>query len=357
MSTKSFVGDLGGKVRAVVDRLSLSYRHLFGVLGLVLLAVLPFGIGVLDLLKMITVLYFVMFIISWDFVSGYTDQVSFGHTFFFATGGYTSALLNIELGISPVIGIAIGVVLAAVGGLLFSVPALRIEGHYLALFTLLPPLILLQVFQLNSDLFGGRRGLQGAELLVEMGDFNATAMANYYVAFALFLVIFTIAFVITRSDTGAIFKGIREDKLAVSASGHSPAKFKTFAMVVSAAIGGLAGAMFVHTPVGSASPTQLLDLIVMIDILLAAIIGGIGTIVGPTIGGFIFWWLKDFASDIEYTIPVINAPFARFDILVFYLITLLILLFIPEGILKKVIELGRGILDRRGGGQQGLDAE
>lgn len=357
MSTKSFVGNLGGKVRGVVARFSLSYRHVFGALGLVLLAVLPFGIGVLDLLKMITVLYFVMFIISWDFVSGYTDLVSFGHTFFFATGGYTSALLNIEFGISPLIGIPVGVVLAAFGGLLFSIPALRIEGHYLALFTLLPPLILLQIFQLNSDIFGGRRGLQGAELLVEMGDFNATAMANYYLAFALFLVIFTVAYVITRSDTGAIFKGIREDKLAVSASGHSPAKFKTFAMVVSAAIGGLAGAMFVHTPVGSASPTQLLDLIVMIDILLAAIIGGIGTIVGPAIGGFVFWWVKDFASDIEYTIPVLNAPFARFDVLVFYLITLSILLFIPEGILKKILDIGRSIVDRGSGKTRGADAD
>jgi branched-chain amino acid transport system permease protein len=341
--TSASAADLGivGTIKS-----NISPRHYAGVLAVLALASVPFYVDALTILNMTSAFYFVMFVISWDFVSGYTDQVSFGHTFFFAIGGYTSVLLNLEMGIPPAVGIVIAIVVTSFAGILYALPALRIEGHTLALFTLMPPLILGQLFIMYSEWFGGTRGLPSPELLVQMDDFLMTAVVNYYLALVVLLGIFSICFIITRSDTGRIFKAIREDKEAVSASGLNPAKFKIFAMVFSAALAGFAGAMFAHSPIGSATPGQLLELSIIIDILLAAILGGVGTIIGPTVGGFLFWWVRQITSNLEWTIPILDMPFGRIDLVVFYVVTLGILLYVPRGFLPVLMEKGQSAWNR-----------
>jgi branched-chain amino acid transport system permease protein len=263
-------------------------RYYVGLLFFVGLALLPLGLETLDVLRMVGAFFFVTFVISWDFVSGYTGMVSFGHTLFFALGGYTTGILTLTYGIDPFVGILAGILVAAFAGALVGIPSLRIKGHYLALFTLLPPLILLRVFQLFREQTGGRQGLADPANLVELSDITATAYANYYLAFAVFIFVFLLAFLITRSDTGEIFTAIKENEDAVSSVGINPNKYKLFAFTLSAALGGLAGAVFVHTPAGSPSPTQLLALIVMIEVLISAIFGGFGTITGAMVGGFFF---------------------------------------------------------------------
>ena len=116
--------------------------------------------------------YFGMFAMSWDTVSGYTGEISFGHALFFAVGGYTSTLLNLGYGISPALSIPAGVVLAAVAGVLIGVPALRVRGPYLSLITLVAPLILLQVFVIFGNIFGGELGLSAPTGLVDAADFD-----------------------------------------------------------------------------------------------------------------------------------------------------------------------------------------
>lgn len=328
-------------IRTIIS--AVSPRHYIGLLVALLLLAAPMYLGTLTLLNMMSAFYFIMFVISWDFVSGYTDQVSFGHTFFFAVGGYTSVILNLEMGLPPVVGVTIAILVTSVAGVLFALPALRIEGHTLALFTLMPPLILSQLFIMFSGIFGGTRGLPTPDLLLQMGNFAQTALWNYYLALVVLFVIFAVAFIITRSDTGRIFKAIREDKDAVSASGLDPSKFKIFAMVFSAALAGLAGAMFAHSPVGSATPGQLLQLSIIIDILLAAILGGVGTIVGPAVGGFLFWWARQITGNIDWSIPVLELPFSRVDLMVFYIITLGILLYVPRGIFPVLMDNGRAV--------------
>jgi branched-chain amino acid transport system permease protein len=346
MATESKSSTKQGTISTIVGSISPSPRHYVGLLAALGLVAAPSYLDTLTLLNMISALYFVMFVISWDFVSGYTDQVSFGHTFFFAIGGYTSVLLNLEMGLSPAVGIVVAVLLTSATGLLYALPALRIDGHTLALFTLMPPLILGQLFIMYSEWFGGSRGLPSPDLLLQMNDLVTTVFWNYYLALGALFVIFAVSFIITRSDTGRIFKAIREDKESVSASGLNPAKFKIFAMMFSAALAGLAGALFAHSPVGSATPGQLLELTIIIDILLASILGGVGTIIGPTVGGFLFWWVRQITSNLEWTIPVLDMPFSRVDLVVFYVITLGILLYIPRGIFPVMLDTGRSLWER-----------
>lgn len=329
---------------------SIPLRYLLGIVFFIGLALLPFQLGILDILQMTAAFYFVMFVISWDFVSGYTGQVSFGHTLFFAAGGYTTTILNIEHGLDPVLGIPLGVLVAGLAGFLLGVPGLRLEGHYLALFTLLPPLILLRVFKLRRDIFGGVKGLPNAEPLLDAGSFAAAAESHYYLSLALLMFIFGLAWVITRSDTGTIFTAIKESEDAVQSAGINPNKFKLYAFTLSAMMGGLAGAVFVHTPAGSASPTQLLELVVMIEILLASILGGFGTITGGLVGGFIIYWGMDWFEQLDWMVPVLEIPATRIDTLLFFGLLLVVLMFLSEGLLPWALRQGRrGLSVVRGG--------
>ena len=233
-------------------------RYVLGLLGIVAFALLPFvGISTTQLLVVTGAFYFGMFAMSWDTVSGYTGEISFGHALFFAVGGYTSTLLNLGYGVSPALSIPAGVVLAAVAGVLIGVPALRVRGPYLSLITLVAPLILLQVFVIFGDIFGGELGLSAPTGLVDAADFGLVVFANYYIGLGLFLAIMGLLFVVTRSDVGSVLTAVREDEDAVAAAGLNVAKFKLFAFVLSAAVGGLAGAVFVHTPIRqpAAEPT------------------------------------------------------------------------------------------------------
>ncbi|WP_137283758.1 branched-chain amino acid ABC transporter permease [Halorussus salinisoli] len=327
--------------RDLLDPTSLALRHQLGVLGLVALGLLPLGLGPLMVLKLTGALYFAMFAMSWDVVSGYTGQISFGHGLFFAVGGYSSALLNLNWGVEPTIAVVVGMVLAALAGIVVGVPALRLEGPYLSLVTLVAPLILLQVFIVFSDTFGGELGLSSPEALLSFESFETAITANYYLALGLFAFVLLVLLAVTRSDAGAVFTAIREDEDAVAAAGLNPAKFKVFAFVLSAAVGGLAGAAFVHTPVGNPQPSQLLVLTVSIEVIIASVLGGMGTIVGPAVGGLFYFMLRDYLGGLAWTVPVFDVPVSELDLLLFSMVTLALLFFLPGGIVRWTIRNGR----------------
>jgi branched-chain amino acid transport system permease protein len=334
----------------------LAPRYLLGVLGVVALAALPFvGISTTQLLVLIGAFYFGMFTMSWDAVSGYTGEISFGHALFFAVGGYTSTLLNLGFGVSPALSIPAGVLLAALAGVLIGVPALRVEGPYLSLITLVSPLILLQIFIIYSDIFGGELGLSSPAALVTADEFSLAVTANYYIALGLFLAILLLLFAITRSNIGSVLTAIREDEDAVAAAGLNVAKFKVFAFVLSAAIGGLAGAMFVHTPVGSPRPSQLLALLVSIEVLIAAILGGMGTIVGAGLGGVFFYFANELLSQQNWAIPLIGVGVNEASLLIFALVTMAVIYVLPQGVFPWAMDAGRRLLGRVRGNQVATD--
>jgi len=318
---------------ATVWRTPLRYH--FAVLVLFALVLRPHTgrMETTSLLGWIAAFYFVMFVISWDFVVGYTGQVSFGHTLFFAAGGYTTALLNLNLGVDPPIGIAIGTAVATLAGLLYAIPALRLEGHYLALFTLLPPLILIRLFTVFREHTGGTAGLPNPDPILDIGDFATNALAHYYFALTLLVAIFLLAWVVTRSSTGQILTAIRESEDAVQSAGFNPATFKMYSMLLSAGIGGFSGAVFVHTPVGSASPSQLLELTLMLEILLASILGGFGTITGAVVGGFFIYWGIELTRQSEAIIPLLDIPVADVNMLLFFLTLLVLVYVLSDGML------------------------
>mgnify|MGYP005847511197 CR=1 FL=1 len=351
-------------IRERLDPRTMPLRQQLGIvaflgLGSIPLVVLGGGIGsTTQLFTLMTAMYIAMFAMSWDAVSGYTGEISFGHAMFFAAGGYTSGILNLELGLSPYVAIPFGVVAAAILGLLIGIPALRLHGPYLSLITLVVPLVMLQIFVIRADIFGGEIGISNPDNLFQGGSvdlastalgvtsFEAQLFLNFYATFALFAFILGLLLLVTRSDAGQVFTAIREDINAVESVGINPAKFKIFAFVLSGAVGGLAGAVFVHTMVGQPQPSQLLDLVVSIEVIIATIIGGMGTITGAAIGGLFFYLAIDFLSGIDTVVPILDHTVGGMDFLIFTVIALALLFYVPEGMLRWGIIKGRKLQNR-----------
>jgi branched-chain amino acid transport system permease protein len=165
-------------------------------------------------------------------------------------------------------------------------------------------------------------------------------MAFYYIAFGLFVFVLTVLLIVTRTDAGSIFTAIREDEDTVAAAGLNPAKFKIMAFVLSAAVGGLAGAVIVHTPSGNPSPTTLLSLTVNVEVIIAAILGGMGTIVGAAVGGVLLVLIREQLAGVDVVVPLLDTPVSDMDFLLFAVVTLVLIFALPGGVLRWAVGVG-----------------
>jgi branched-chain amino acid transport system permease protein len=318
-----------------------------GIIFVGLLLMAPqVGLTTVNQLTVIAALYFAIFAMSWDTVSGYTGQFSFGHSFLFAVGGYTSGLLNLGHGVDPAVAIMVAMGLTIVAGFIFGAPALRLSGPYFAVVTFLLPLVLLQIFVLQKDIFGGNLGLGNPDPLVTASGFTASVMLNYYLAVVAFLLVLIVLLAVTRSNAGLVFMAIREDEVTVAASGINPTKFKLFSFGLSAAVAGLGGALYVHSPIGQPQVSQLLAVTVSINVLLASLLGGTGTITGAAGGGIVYYLLNDLIRGIGWVIPILDINIGQFSLVIFSIVVLLLVFFMPDGIFPWVTRRMRGLLGR-----------
>ena len=370
-----------GDLLAGLHPRNLALRQQIGLLGIIGLTALPVALFPLQLAPFIGIVFLMIFAMSWDVVSGYTGQLSFGHAFFFAVGGYTSAILNVQHGMHPFVSIPVAMVVTAIAGIVIGLPALRLRGSYLSLVTLIVPLILAKLFILwNDELvlsilgvtiplvpegFGGRSGLNSppqvlfapsTNAVVTVESFRMQVLTNYYLALGLFVLILAVLLVITRSSTGDIFEAIREDEDTVAAVGLSPTKFKLFAFVLSGVIGGLAGAVFVHSMAGYPQPAAILNLQLSITVIVVTILGGVGTIVGAAVGALFYGVSANFLSGLELTVPILNQSISNLRPVPLMTIAVLIGIYVPNGLVPGSIRAGRQLLARLRGEDHDADS-
>jgi len=279
-----------------------------GILALPLFIKDPYVLRVVALASILAV-----FAASWDLLSGFAGQVNLGHALFFGVAAYTSALLNLKLGLTPWLSIPAGALAAVVSGLLVGVPCLRLRGPYLALATLAFPIMLTGLIFGFPSFFGGELGVSG---LTRLGQ---TRVREYYLAFSAMLVLVFVMWKITDSKLGIIFHAIREDEVAVRTSGINTTRYKLLAFSLSGLFAGLAGGMYAHF-LRIAGPT-LLTVFFSFQAIIWTIFGGVATIYGPVVGVFILYP----ALEILRVVPEVR-------MLGFALMVLLLLRFMPEGV-------------------------
>lgn len=228
---------------------------------------------------------------------GYTGQISLGHAGFFAIGAYTQALLVMKTGVPFLVALPAAGIVAALFGLLLGLPALRLEGPYLAIATLGFGVAVTQVIG-RLEFLGGRMGLavpatgftnwlQGLmrDYLPDGKAADAPFYSMYLVIVPLTVLLTVVAVNLMRSRVGRAFVAIRDSEIAAETMGVNLTRYKTAAFAVSAFYTGIAGALYTHA-LGFINPESF-DLRLSITFLAMVVVGGLGSILGSHLGAIL----------------------------------------------------------------------
>ena len=259
---------------------------------------------------------------SWDLLSGYTGQISFGHAGFFALGAYAAAASTKHADVSPWLGLLVGATIAAAVGLLTGFPALRLRGHYLALVTLGLAEIIRLVATNWLALTGGPFGIHDFRSFPGLPDGAlAHRQAMYLVVVAIVVVSVAIMYqVCERTSAGQAFRAIREDEVLAQTLGIDTTRYKLLAFALSSGFAGLAGGLYayyvqlVSPVVASAATTSL--------VIGMVVFGGLGTLWGPVLGALLLYGLYE---GLRFVGVVYNLVAVGFVIMVF-------VIFFPRGL-------------------------
>ena len=269
--------------------------------------------------------------IGLNLLSGYTNQLSFGHAGFLAVGAYTAAIVGTRWPGAPVVAPLLAAVLVtAAVGLALGIPCLRLEGLYLAMATLAFGFVVVEAI-LNLDwLTRGNDGLR-----VPAARLGPWALAGdrerYYLVLLVGAVMVWAALNLARTRTGRALLAIRESEIAAQASGVHLARYRTLAFVISALYTGVAGGLFAFV-VGFLSPDAF-DVFLSVDFVAMIIVGGLGSLPGSVVGAAVLNVLHDSL-----------AGFQNYRPLIFGALLIVSMLFMPGGIASAVRRILRAPL-------------
>jgi branched-chain amino acid transport system permease protein len=276
---------------------------------------------------------------SWNIVGGFAGQLSFGHSAFLAIGAYTSTILYVYLGLTPWIGMLFGGLAAAILAVLIGLPTFRLRGAYYAIATVAFSsglvVILSTIKNIGPIQIGAAEGLSvPIALEATFLDFQFLSKVPYYYIILVFtaLIVF-VSWYIDRSKLGFSLTALREDEDAAKALGINVRSTKLIAAGISAFFTGIGGTFFAqllryiepHNIAGPDFSTQM---------VLMAIVGGIGTVFGPIIGGILL------ASIAELTRVYFGASLPPgTHLLIYGIIVIFVILYCPKGIIEPLSKL------------------
>ncbi len=308
------IGDVPGRVIAIVFILSLFFIPVFTDQAYILRVFILASI-------------FAIFAASWDFLSGFTGLLNFGHAAFFGISAYVAALLNSRLGLAPWITIPLGSIVATMMGLLIGAPALRLRGIYLSLVTLAFPIILTGVVFAFPNYTGGELGIFG------IAPMAASRVMEYYIVLVIMILSLLIMWKLTDMKskivrTGVIFGAIAQDEITARACGIQTTHYKFLAFAVSGFFAGVSGGLYAHF-IKVVGPSTL-ELLFSFQAILWTIFGGFGTIYGAVAGVYLLFPMTEFLT--------LNALGNEIRFVLQAVILILTLLFMPEGITVWVLD-------------------
>ncbi|MEM4329329.1 MAG: branched-chain amino acid ABC transporter permease [Candidatus Caldarchaeum sp.] len=242
---------------------------------------------------------------AWNIQAGFAGLVSIGHAAYFGIGAYTTGIVSVKAGLPPILGFIAGAALSAAFAAATSAPVFRfgVRGYYYVLTTLAVAEALRLIF-LAWDFVGRSEGIWIPPKGDSLWDLQfATSRLPYvYIILGMLTMATALSYYIRRSQFGLKLLSVREDEEAAQSVGVNTFRCKLIATVVSACLTSLGGAFYIQYTL-FVEPDTSMSVPISIDILLPAIIGGQGTVLGPLIGSFIFnplSWLAriSFASDV-----------------------------------------------------------
>ncbi len=296
----------------------------YGVL-LVLVLIYPMITSLYQTSIMITALTFTILALGLNIAIGLGGLLHLGYAAFYAVGAYAYALLNIHYGIGFWVALPIGAALAALLGIVLGVSVLRLGGDYLGIVTLGFAEIVRIVLENSVGLTNGPRGIPGVDRPRLFGlDLSLSQATDYTYYIAVGLTVLTVFFVyrLENSRVGRTWEAMREDDIASEAMGVDLTRAKLRAFALSSVFAGIAGVLFAaKTTFVSPKSFTLLE---SVTVLLAIVLGGIGSIPGVIIGALIVSLL-----------PEVLREFSQYRMLLFGAVLVIMMVFRPGGVIPK----------------------
>ena len=267
---------------------------------------------------------------AWNIIAGYAGMVSLGHNAFFGIGAYTSTLLLLHFGLTPWLGMLAGGVLATCVGLLLGIVCFRLRSHYFALATLafgqVTSIIALNWRSLTN-------GAEGLAMPIQPSLYNMafeSKLTYLYIGFFLYLMVIGISYTIENSKLGYYLTAFKENEDAARALGVKTGRVRLIAMAISSFLSAVIGTFYAQYLV-YIDPTAVVRIQISIQAALFAIVGGLGTVLGPAIGAIIF---------IPMTIALratLGTALPGLHMIIYGVILILVLRYMPKGIYGAVI--------------------
>jgi branched-chain amino acid transport system permease protein len=308
-----------------------SKKLIFFIFGMLVLGVAPLFIEndfYLD--GFILIFVWGAFAGAWNIIAGYAGMVSLGHNAFFGIGAYTSTLLLLHFGLTPWLGMLAGGVLATCVGLLLGIVCFRLRTHYFALATLafgqVTSIIALNWRSLTN-------GAEGLAMPIEPSLYHMafeSKLTYLYIGFFLYLMVIAISYTIENSKLGYYLTAFKENEDAARALGVKTGRGRLIAMAISSFLSAVIGTFYAQYLV-YIDPTAVVRIQISVQVALFAIVGGLGTVLGPAIGAIIF---------IPMTIALratLGTALPGLHMIIYGVILILVLRYMPKGIYGALI--------------------
>jgi branched-chain amino acid transport system permease protein len=316
-------------------------KVIVGVVLAALVLAVPQQYEAFQVRRFTTVVVFAIAVLGLNLLTGFNGQISLGHGAFYGVGAYTTAILVADHGWPHLATVPVAAVLSFFVGCLAGIPALRIRGLYLALTTLALATVFPTLIQHFSSITGGTQGKPVTPYTSPI-DGLANDQWAYYVAVAFAAVVFLLVRNLVRSRVGRSLIAIRDNEVAAEVVGVNLAMYKVATFGTSAMIAGLAGSLsvFLLKDFGYIAARDF-TIALSISFLVAMVIGGAASIVGPIIGALFIERAPTFITDtLKFDASLTNIIYGALLILLMFLM--------PGGVVGLWHRLS-GIVRRRTG--------
>jgi len=274
--------------------------------------------------------------LSWNIISGYAGQVSFGHALFVGIGAYTATLLFKGFQVTPYIGGLIGILAAVLAAAVIGFPTLRLSGVYFSLAMLAFPLIFRTLM-----LYAGYQEVSVPFILNNPELYMQFSEQWHYslLSLGLFVVTLLVSWRIERSNFGLYLSAIRQDEKAAAAAGVNTFTEKLKALIISAVLAAAAGVVYANVLL-VVTPESVFGLQVSAQPVVLSIVGGTGSLFGPVIGAFLLVPLG------EYLNSALGAELPGIQWFIYGVVLMAVMLVAPEGIYWDLQRSLKGVAGR-----------
>ena len=311
-------------------------RNRIGLLVLALLVVVAPWLFAGWYYKLTQAGIYALICIGLSLLLGYAGQISLGHAAFYAIGAYTSAILTAKAGWSPWLAIWVGVALSMIVALAVGLPSLRLHGHYLAMATLAFGEIVSVIAKAWVNVTGGPSGFGDVPRWSAFG-FRLRAFGTdreaFYFVWGIVLIGLIVALHLIHSRVGRALRSIHDGEQAANVLGVPTGAYKVKVFVLSAAYASVAGSVYAHWS-GYINPSPF-DVEHSILFIIMVIAGGMRSVWGAVVGACVMGLMPELLADLE-----------KWRFVIYGLILLLILMFVPQGILLGMRDLVRWALGK-----------